>query len=167
MTCSVPKYSQRLPCPGLKVLFVPTLAKARPDPKLSRVRVSRAAAPRGRGSGAKPPLCTGGWVLLFAPLQEQSVPAVAPQPRWGRWGRHSSSFAVVSGRVLPPAAGPALAWSGQGATGTREREGGSSTRDPRVCPFCLMPVSLCFFDKNLREEREGIRAMSGAGVGRC
>lgn len=41
MTCSVPKHSQRFePCLGLKVLFVPKLAKAHPDPKLSRVRVS-------------------------------------------------------------------------------------------------------------------------------
>lgn len=169
VTCSVPKYSQSLPCPGLKVLFVPTLAKAQPDPKLSRVRVSRAAAgiPRGRGSGAKPPLSTGGWVLLFAPLQEKSMPVLAPQPRWGWWGRPSSSFAAACGRVPPPAAGPALSWSGQGAMGRREQEGGSRTRDPGVCPFCLMPVSLCFFDKNLKEERDGIRAMSRAGLGRC
>lgn len=61
---SVPTFSQRLPCPWLKVLLVPTFAKAHPDPKPSCVGAAQAAThPRG-AEGANPALCTGCCFLL-------------------------------------------------------------------------------------------------------
>lgn len=157
MTCSVPKHSQRFePCLGLKVLFVPTLAKAHPDPKLSRVRVSEQQQ-HPEGAEQSPRSAQGGGFCFLLLFRRSRCPS------WPRWGCTAAAAAALP----PPAAGPALSRSGRGAAGRREREGGSRTRDPRGCPFCLMPVSLCFFDKNLKEERDGIRAMSRAGVGRC
>lgn len=56
--CSVLAYSPRLPCPGLKVLFVPTLAKAHSNPKLSPLPVwsehDSHAPTRGRGEQSQP-----------------------------------------------------------------------------------------------------------------
>lgn len=85
--------------------------------------VSVSVCPEGPGERSKATPLHGGWLLLFAALQEKPMPVLAPQPCWG-W------------RVLALAAGPALSWSGQGAAGSREREGGSRTRDPQVCPLC-------------------------------
>lgn len=52
------------------------------------------------------------------------MPVLAPQPRWGWWGRPSSSFAAVCRRVLPPAAGPRCPGPGKAPWGGgNSREG--------------------------------------------
>lgn len=148
MTCSVPKYSQGLPCRGLKVLFVPTLAKAHPDPKLSRVRVpSDSRHPEG---AEQSPRSAQGWVLLFAPLEEKSMPVLAPL-----------GWRVLALAPALRCPGPGKARGEQGARGRQQHQGSTSV------PALLVPASLCFFDKNLEEERDGIRAVSRAGLGRC
>lgn len=107
--CSVLTYSQRLPCPGLKVLFGPTLAKAHPNPRLSPLPVwsehDSPAPTRGRGSKASP--LHGILVLLFALLEKTTS-----WPRstgWGRWCQPGSRVRAV---LVP----------GRGAAGRRERE---------------------------------------------
>lgn len=62
-------------------------------------------------------------------------------------------------------AGVAVLVPGRGAAGRREREGREQDRDPRVCPLFLTPMSLCFFDKNLKGERAGIREKPAEAAG--
>lgn len=92
------------------------------------------------------------------------MPVLAPLGRAGlvQQQQQQQRGRGVRGRVPPPAA--ALRCPGPGKA---PRGGGSRTRDPPVWSFCLRPGSLCFFDKNLKEERDGIRELSRAGVGRC
>lgn len=46
---------------------------------------------------------------------------------------------------------------GRDAAGRREREGREQDQGIHVCPHFLMPMSLRFFDKNLKGERARIR----------
>lgn len=151
MTCSVPSYSQRLPCLGLKVLFVPTLAKAHPDPKLSRVRVR---VSRGAGGAEQSHPSAQGLASAFCCSSGEADARPGPAALLGMASAGSGSrpcAVLVRARRRRE----------QGAGGRQQDQGSTGVS------ALLMPVSLCFFDKNLKEERDAIRGMSRAGVGRC
>ena len=152
------------------MLFVPTLAKAHPVPRLSPVSVwperhaGQPAPTRAEGSKASP--LHGIFVfLLFALLLEQTM-SWPCSTGWGWWCQPGSRFAKACRHVPPPGSRAcAVLVPGEAPRGGGSGTGGSRTGDPRMCPPFLMPVPLRFFDKNLKEERAGIREKLGEATG--
>lgn len=120
--------------------FVPTLAKAHPDPKLSRVRVSQVAAgTRGAGGAEQShPSAQGlGSAFCCSSGEADARPGPAAPLGMASAGSGSRPCAVL---VRARRRGE------QGAGGRQQDQGSTSVS------ALLMPVSLCFFDKNLAQD---------------